>query len=301
MAGTARAQTGGEDVAPAVDAIATVVVGAQEGGAGLLQGAEVGERLRVGPEAGRFAAVRDPEDLGMGPLVGGPLDGVPAGTVGLQVGVGLADAEGVEGHLVALPARAHPRDGKGKGGPAPLEVAAPSVALPAVLGPDGGVPGQAPLTRATDGVDPAAPRLVRQAPAVLHGEVGEAGLVPHQRVPNGRVLLADEARVGLGLLEGAGLARRARAGQVGAGAAPREGAVLRGPGAQTDAAARRDGVARLDGGLGPLVRGVGPTVDVRVATVPHAQEAGERRGHEGVVQPTRAARRAAATLEVEAP
>lgn len=293
------AEAGSEDVASAIDAVAPVVVGPQEVRAGVLQGAKVGEGLCVWPKAGGLATVRDPNDLGTRAQAGGPVDGVPASTVGLLVGGGFADAEGVEGHLIALPARAYPLHSEVEGGPAPLGVAASPVSLPAVLGAGRGGPREAPLTRTADGLDPAAPCLVRQAPTLLHGEVGEATLVPDQVLPNGRVLLADEARVGVGRVEGARLTRRAGAGPLGAGATAGQGAVRGCPGTQADAAARRDGVARLDGGLGPLGRGVGPPVDVRVAGLPDAQEAGQRWGHAGVVQPTVAARRAATSLEQE--
>lgn len=105
--------------------------------------------------------------------------------MGLLVGGGFADAQGVEGHPVASAAPEDPLHGEVEGGPASLEVATSPVAPSAILGPIGGAPGDVAVASPVDGVDPAVPRLVRRTTPTSDGEVGEARLVPDQVLPNG--------------------------------------------------------------------------------------------------------------------
>lgn len=156
---------------------------------------------------GRATAIRHPKDLGVGSQACGPVDRLPTGAVGLQVGGGLTDAEGVEGHPVTSSAPENPVHSEVQGGPAPLEVATSPVVVAAGLGPNGGAPRDVAVAPPVDGLDPAIPRLVRRPTPPLNGEIGEAGLVPNQVLPDGRRATPDETRVGVGRVEEARLTR----------------------------------------------------------------------------------------------
>lgn len=189
------------------------------------------------------------------------------------MGGGLTDAEGVEGHPVTPSAPEDPLHGEVLGGPAPLEVATSPVVVAAGLGPNGGAPRNIAVAPPVDGLDPAIPRLVRRPTPPLNGEVGEAGLVPHQVLPDGRRATPDETRVGVGRVEEARLTRPPRAGQVIARAATGQRPILRRPSAETNATGRRNGVTGLDGRRRPVGRRLAPApvMDGRAPVIRHGE------------------------------
>lgn len=95
-----------------VDAEPSIIVRIEEVSATVVQGAEIGERLRIRAKPRRASAIRHPKDLGLRALPRGPLDRLPAGA-GWGVGCGVpAEAERVDGHLIVASAREDPIHGE---------------------------------------------------------------------------------------------------------------------------------------------------------------------------------------------
>lgn len=148
----------------------------------------------------------------------------------------LADEERVDEYPIAASLLVDPLYGEVVTGPTSVVLTTGPVSLAATSGSVGGAPGEVGVTAAADRQDLAVPRRVRDTASVPNGQVGQAVVVPHRRIPNGRRVVAVQVRPGVGPLEEAGLARSPEEGQLVATPVTQQGSGLRRPSTEADVA-----------------------------------------------------------------
>lgn len=158
--------------------------------------------------------------------------------------------------------------------------------LPPVPTTEGGGAGCAPIARTADGADLRDARLVRDAPALLDGVIGEARLLLNRREPNGRPVPPGVPRPSVGRLEEAALARPPEEGELETRAIAPKWAILRRASIEEDGPTRSDGVAVVEARRRALAWGAPrPLVDKRTTELRDVEVAGQARVDARLVGP----------------